>query len=358
MKSKKLLLLLAVAALALFMLAGLVLGGGNVSNTTAQSVMFATKMDSDFIITGSETWVYDKWGETGAASYFTNAWDGNPPNIVRTKGSCSQPSTPTTPPPIQNKLEPVLGYNKCAFWDGGDLTVNPPQVTYTQTETVKSGSGSTQCWWDFTWTYKITANQTSVEPRTAWTLQSSELSPAMVTLSGYLAGQSTVRKSSDSKNPWTFKASHTMSYIDPLTGQAVARLQNPTATLYDSGGNIVWGPQALAYSLETGVDYFYNQNAGTNGPIGQLVNGYNVNNIQNGLVPSDDGLSWDNFAGNNTTLGERVNLQQVKFAITNPGVYTLSITGTLKDVAGLASFPFSVDKQITVSGAEECTTTP
>src|SRR5688572_18130981 len=134
----------------------------------------------------------------------------------------------------------------------------------------------------------------------AWDLQSSSTTNADVTVAGFFAGQSTQKKSNGSGG-WTFKTSHTLA--DDL-GQS--RLVNPAATIYDSGANVLCA-LAISQALESGVDYYYSQNAGSNGPVGQLIDGELVSRIQQGLIASSNG-DLDNFAGNNSTNRGRANI--------------------------------------------------
>ena len=113
MKSKSLVILLALA-LGLG-LAGLTWAGGNAGNSTAQSVMFATDMNGDFIMTATQVFAYQP---EVAATYFTNAWDKVVP-VGQVQGQVhgtTAPAAPPAPAPIDTKLTGSLNGNKCIFF--------------------------------------------------------------------------------------------------------------------------------------------------------------------------------------------------------------------------------------------------
>jgi len=311
------------------------------SITTAQSVMFATEMTGNFVMRETEAWEFD---HAGAKTFFTNAWNGLAPSIECEGNSAdcvatNKPATPAAPAPDPYRLNPVAGRNACTFWAGGGLAGG----TYTQTVFLngKKGDGL----WKFTYMYLITPTFSSVPPRTAWELQSSNDSAAVVTLSGYVAAQATQKASSTGKkkSDWTFKTSHTL-----LNGDGTARIASLQASLAWDGGQV---GTLLAYALESGIDYFYRSNAGSNGPTGQLVDGGTVSAIQNGRVGSPR-ANFDDFAGNNGTLGDRAVLAPVSWAIPDAGQYTLTVSGTVKGVAGSLDQTFAVSKVISVSAGE------
>ena len=340
---------------------------------TAQSAMFSTQASGNYVITGNEVWNYNK---VTAATYFNNVWDGNPPtgpvvscsnapsNTGRGCNPAYQPAQPATtaPDPNPNKLTPHVANNSCNFWAGTALTLIPgPNTTYTQDDTVTvSGltpsSGQAGAW-KFTWTYtyNITFSQGAgpFPPQTAWDLQSSDTTKAEVTVTGFFAGESTQKKSAPSPgNPWTFKTSFTMT--DDLGG---SRLVNPVAHILDSNAS-----EICTLAINTTVppfatdNYFYAKNAGSNGNSNQLVDNGTVLDIENGSVCSP-GNNCDNFAGNNTTLGEKADITSTNpssCSISQAGNYTLQVTGTLKGVSGASSLPVSVSSSLCIQ-AESCT---
>lgn len=345
------------ALVAAFVIMG-VLGGPNAlaakaKSSTAQSAMFATgpASSSSFIVEGTETWAFDA---AAAAAYFTNQWDGNSPTVSCTGGGAggvnclpaNQPAAPSTPAASPQKLTPVVNSNQCTFWAGGAPSVSGPQSSYTQSETIGGLNGSGN--WKFTWTFAI-ASLGPVAPRTAWNLQSSDLSPAVYTLDGFLAAQSTVKKSATRAQQWTFKTSHTIRNPD-----GSPRVANLMASLYDTMGtatiadDVLLDAAALTFTVETGVDFFYSRNAGASGTLNQLVDGAFVDAIQDGLVASPGGFT-DDFSGNDATLGERAVIDPVDFELTSEGSFRVAVTGVLKGVDGGLNLPFATSSTVTVT---------
>ncbi len=157
-----------------------------------------------------------------------------------------------------------------------------------------------------------------------------------------------MKKSGTSSAPWTFKTDHTLgTAIDPLTGKTYSTsIQNLTATLTDAAGNVL-ASQPLTYNVLKGVDFYYAQNAGYAGSWNNLVDGAAVSAIQTGHVYANDGVTRDNFAGNDTTLGDQAVLVPASFTINAPGDYTLTITGMVRGIPGLLPMNFAVTEPIT-----------
>jgi hypothetical protein len=312
--------------------------------STAQSAMFNNTASGNFVITGNEVWSYNK---DTAATYFTNTLTSGPD--VTCGGSptnCAddnKPDPPAAPAPDASKLNATVNSNSCNFWEGTELSVSTGQQNYKQSVTINGLN--TKGNWTFEWTYTVAVGTTNPPAaQTAWELQSSSTTTADVSVTGFFAGQSTQLASGKGKKDWSFKASHTM------TDAGVSRLVDPVAKIYDAGANLVCS-LAISTALEYGVDYFYAQNAGSNGPTGQLIDGDTVNRIQNGLKASPNG-NVDDFAGNNTTLGERANITGTTPAacsIAAAGSYSLQVSGILKGVSGSASLPVSVTSSVCIS---------
>jgi len=341
--------IIAVALLGVLAVPGFGQGGGKISN--AQSAMFENTASGTFLITGSEVWAYNT---VTARTYFTNAWDGNPPTVGCTGGgpggvNCApsnKPATPVAPAADANKLNGKVGCNSCNFWDGNSLSLacGGPN-SYTQDVTINGLNGFGN--WKFTFTYNIGFASGGAGPfptMTAWELQSSSTTDAQVTVDGFFAGQSTQKRSGGGNPGWSFKTSHTMTNSD-----GTSRLVNPQFEILDTNAVSVCGPNSITTELEAGVDYFYSRNAGFNGPLGQLIDGALVSVIQTGGKASPDG-DTDNFAGNNSTNGERANITSApSCSISAAGSYTLKVTGTLKGVEGAASLPVSITSSVCVS---------
>lgn len=263
----------------------------------------------------------------------------------------NQPATPTAPSSNVLKLTPYVATNACNFWSGNalELLEGGPKPQYTLSETINGLNGKGN--WKFEWTYEIgfvDGNAGPFDPRTAWDLQSSSTTCAAVTVEGFFAGQSTQKKSKGT-DKWTFKASHMMTNPDGTT-----RLVDPLATVYDGLGNPVGEPLVIYTGRESGVDFFYQGNAGVNGSTSQLINDTFVSAIQQGLVSSPGG-NTDNFAGNDYTNGERawiVYTEPAAVEICDAGAYEMLVTRVLKGVEGSLSLPFSTTGSICVSAGD------
>ncbi len=334
-------------------------------STNAQSLSFSLTSSDDFVLTDTEFWAYD---EAAARTYFSNALVSGP-TVSCTGGgpggvNCqpgNQPPAPPAPDPNPNRLNPPVNNNKCVFFNGGDVTVQPQNSTYTQplTRSGLNGSGN----WRFTWTYQVAVG-TGVNPvdeRTAWILESSDPANGVpISASGWMAGQSTQNKTGKNAR---FKTSHGL-----LDSFGAARLENAGIELLDGDGNVLGGvelgqPGFPNYSVNQNENFYYITNAGTfNSPPGLLVLEGWVDDIQNGLVVANDGTTRDNFPGNDNQGGDRIvfgeedpqNGEALWLAdVDQPGTYTVKMFGTLKGNPGEITTGFSATKDITI--VSDCT---
>jgi hypothetical protein len=362
--------------LSVMMTAQIAFAGGNLTNSTAQSVMFDTTTNGTFLMTDTQVYEYDRGRAT---AYFTNAWDGVVP-VGQVQGQAhgtTAPTAPTAPDPIPSFLQGSVNSNSCVFWTGGQLD-EKGHVTYSQGVTINdvpysycskySNTPPYQCTklvtgydtYKFTYNYNVTANGDGSVPGVMhmtdpdlypWKLTGSTPGgPITVTLSGNIAAETTVKKSKGN-DPWTFKTAFNLpNAIDPLTGQYIG-LQNIIATLTDSTGAQL-AQQTLSNTVQKGVDFYYYQNAGYNGPMAQLVDKAWVSAIETGGAVANDGMTRDDFAGNNASLGDLAALTPTDFTINAPGDYTLTITGSLQGVAGALPLNFSVTQSVIYEAAE------
>ena len=324
------------------------------STSTAQSAMFKNTTSGQFLIEGSEVWEYNK---TTAATYFSNTLVGGPTiDCNGNAANCApanQPAAPAAPEPDPKALTSHISNQACNFWNGVALDIDGGKKSpYYQSVTTKGLNGGGN--WKFEWTYEVGFVDEVGGPydaHTAWDLDSSTpAGVANVTVEGFFAGQSTQKKGKAGADKWTFKASHTMSEIDPSNGLPVSRLVNPVAALYGAGVDPIC-TLAIFTQLEQGVDYEYIGNAGTNGDVSQLFPIGLVSDIQQGVLSTGSGL-WDNFAGNDYTNGERAVITGTDPAnceISEPGTYELIVTGVLKGVSGAFSLPFGVTSNVCIS---------
>lgn len=375
LNTMKLLLIFVSAAIAMFLSAP----ARAASTQTAQSVMIDIAGPLDFIVVGTETWAYNK---TTAETYFTNTLASGPV-ITCTGGglggvNCAagnQPPTPSAPDPNPIKLNPVIGQNKCTFWNGGTLVVSAPQASYTQSVTVNGVNGKGN--WKFGWTYNIAVGATNpVDAHTAWDLVSSTGGPVSVFINATIAGQSVVHKIV-SKTSWSRKYSFTL--LDSVTFTSRITDLTVAVTGTDSNGNPVSMVQYPGHTIDTNpAGYcdltstnFYTGNAGENGQVSLLVARPSTTGCSNTGAPTSarfidilqdlaqacDGGS-DNFLNNDSCTGTvHIGIvDQTEFDLL-AGSYTVTISGTIKGVASLASLQFTGTANLCIN-AEDCQICP
>jgi hypothetical protein len=281
------------------------------AGSTGQGIMINILSSGIYIIDGSETW---KFNEAAGNTLLQTTVTGP----VITFGSGAQPPTPTQPAPNLPNNYWVSGspFNRCIMWNGGSL----PEYNYTQTVNMTKG-------WKFTWTYTVTGIQQSFDPKTAWDLESTDGGNTVtVDVGADIAGLSALTSKQHPK-----KYSFTL-----LDGYGVNRVQNLQLYVNDvlqaSPGN----------TIESGVDFYYETNAGSNG---------NTSLLQDGMASAL--LLGDSFSGNNgpeNMIWSHMDAQQFELG---PGDYTLKLTGVIKGNTGSADLGFSVVKNLTIS-AQGC----
>lgn len=335
-----------------FILAALGASAAYAQTSTAQSAMFNNTAAGTFVISGSSVYSFNK---DVAATYFTNLLSGGPA-VTCTGGGpggvnclpANQPAAPAASAPDASKLTNHISNNSCNFFDGAalSLSIGGP-TTYTQSATI--AGLNTKGNWKFEWTYTIAFATTAgpFDPLTAWNLESTNTTAADVGVDGFFAGESVQKKTkATGADKWTFKASFT------ILDAGISRMVNPQYTITDSTATVVCGPTAIALlPVEQGVDFQYDQNAGTNGTTSLLIPSGTVSAIQTGQVYNSLG-DKDNFAGNDTTLGEKQAVDTANTptcSISAAGSYTLNVTGTMKGVSGAASLPVSVASSVCIS---------
>jgi hypothetical protein len=322
---------------------------------TAQSVMVALEFNATaYEIVGTRVYTFDR---DCAETYYTNAWDGNPPTVTCTgggTGGCvTAPPTPPAPAPDANRLMQHAQAQRCVFFCGGALGSS----TYTQTVTVNVGSPAPQAQrgsWKFTYTYNITPNQATVDGGTCWTCED-EVTGVDVEFGGFVSSESYIKKRTRTEG-WSTKYSFTLR--DQLGNSRVinglATLQWYSPILSD------WVDvafQALDTStIEECANYEYYGNAGVNGNPG-VLNQLHAPGGRPATMVSDI-LLEDDFAQNNGALcdySHRTPYDGVFGGIVMPGDYRVVITGTVKGNPGSANFPFSVTSSIvSIGGCTGC----
>ena len=316
---------------------------GTSATENGQSIMVTPTFDDFIIVQGSETWHLNL---ATARSLYTTSVSGPVVTCSGNATNCSLANKPSVPAaPSADATQPGSSYfsaggdkNRCIFWNGG----NPDTPsTYKKSVTINGLNGNGN--WKFEWTYSPVA-PVGVAARTAWDLISSTSSgDAEVEITGFVAGQSVVKKVKAAKD-WNFKISHTIN--DGLGGHRVVALAYSV-----DGGTPVYFDPFTQLQLETGVDFYYAQNSGNNGYTNLLVDGAFVNVIQNGGKAAYSG-ELDDFLGNDAALGERVNFFGPKVTLGN-GTHSIVLTGIVKGNSGVGDLGINIQKTVTID-AQGC----
>jgi hypothetical protein len=343
---------LAIALVAVSLVVPLALAAGGGSGKNAQGIMVNLTTGGSFAIVGTQEYQlnYDT-----AGGYFTNTQTGDP--TVSCNGSAAncadsnKPATPSAPAPLASKVSgtqagSAVKVNFCTFLNGGTLS----GTSYTQSLTVNGVNGKGN--WTFTWTYTVAPDPTKdadsvadgvqVDALTAWDLIASDVTNAVVDVNAVIAGESVVLI----QNGKTNGNKYSFSLLDSA-GQN--RVQNLTLTVTDSADNIIF-TATPASTVNYPVDFTYATNAGSNGTVAMLQNG-DARTI----------LNSDAFAGNNdggadgSALANAVmDTVQVEFA--SAGTYKVTLTGTVKDNAGMSDTSFNVTESLDIiyDGGGQC----
>jgi hypothetical protein len=303
--------------------------------SNAQSIMVALDPIGPYLIVGTEIWAFD---HAAAESYFTLSVTGPVITCTGNQTACASnptPPSPGQPAPSAGLLTALASQNSCTFWDGGALSSG----SYTQFSSVNFPGRN----YKYTYTYNLSPNVALVDPRTAWTLQSSELTVPNADIGGYIVGLSTQARTSGN---WNLKASFTIN--DGLGGTRVTGLN---AEVIDPSSVSTNYP--LLTTLGASNAFTYASNAGTFGPTSQLFENAAPAAIVGGTALSNGG-ALDNFPGNNNDVAETAIIGPVSVPLSGAGTYALNITGSVKGNSGLLAQTFSATSSINVF-AGSCT---
>lgn len=324
-------LMFAVMAGAMFLAAPVMAA----PSQTAQSVMVnITPNNTAYIIEGSITWTYDR---DTAETYYTNAWDGNPPVVEAGTGAAQ--TSPGTPAPDANKLMQHAQAERCVFFCSGALGSD----TYTQTVNGMRG-------WKWTYTYNITPIQVSVGEKTCW---SSELTGGTVDVNfnGFVSSESYLSQSGGRTK-----------YSFTLLDADASRVQNVTAQLQNKvGENWVNIGSPISYGTlpvtSTVADYTYFGNAGVFGNSAVYAALHANGGGKPGTLVSAI-LLEDNFGNNNSDLVNG-NVHEADYSggfpgLTDSGDYRIQVSGIIKGNSAIASSSFTVTSELFVIGGCNC----
>lgn len=304
---------------------------------TAQSMMVDFgSLAPAYQIEGSITWKYDR---DAAETYYTNAWDQNPP--VVTVGTGATQTSPGAPAPLANKLMQHAQSQRCTFFFGGTLSSSD---SYTQEVNGTRG-------WKWVYTYRIDpVPPGTVQAHTAW---SSETSGGTVNIpvGGFVASESFLKQANN-------RTKYSFTLNDSL---GASRVSDVSATLQKfDGANWAAVASPLAYAgplpiTAATADFVYLGNGGAFGNANVFTYlhttppGSSVNTI----------LTSDGFQNNDSDLAGG-NVHKAPYGGTpadvftlvmgDDGAYRLSVTGTAKNNTGTAAQAFSAASDVTQVG--------
>lgn len=315
--------------------------GASAATDTGQGIMVRMTAPTNIMLVQNQIYNYN---EATAASFFTNAWDGNAPTVTCTGPGCSTPpAAPAAPPADPSKVsQQLLQKNRCNFWSGLPLE----GTTYTRNATIQTGSGRSGATYTYAFTYVVSAPLEP--PQTAWDLlqETGDGTAAPVTVDADIAGESAMVSNRFRTPKYSFSLNYT--YTDPVTLLPVQgnRVTDLVVTLDQGTASEV--AVATTSALVYPIDFAYQTNAGTNGNTALLKDG-DARTILN--TDSHDGNNDGGADGSALALAL---MQPVAFTVP-VGDHTITLTGTVKDnTASLTSTSFSVGQTVHVH-AEQCT---
>lgn len=337
--------------------------------TTAQSAMIESNTSSSIVINQTETW---EWDLKAAKTYYTNAWDGNPPVVTCSGGGkdgcLSAPATPAAPESRDNFVNRIANSEQCTFFDGGMLSSSD---TYVQQVNVRVNSGpqAGRGTWQFTYTYIIApATPGYVDAHTGWNLNDSSGAgeSAPVVIDATLLGQSVLQNPARGKRDWSRKYSFTL--LDALGNSHITDLKVKLTGYNADGDQVEPIEQSANHTLFANLlypddDFLYTGNAGESGqamllaarPIDVHYSQAWISGILDGVVPAFDG-GVDDFAHNDSYVGytgtvHKAVMEPVTFNLA-PGCYTATISANVKDVASSMNLNISGSKNVNISAGE------
>jgi len=323
------------------------------ASSTGQGIMANMTSIGTLALVTNQIWHFD---QLAAATFFTNAWDGNAPTYSCSGNACNGdlcgvPAAPAAPAADPSKVtgpggSGVADKSRCTFLDGGTLVLTDSYEKTAQASVSCTVSGrSKSATYTFRYTYAVAPDPelSTVASFTAWDLvsETGDGSSVHVDIGGFIAGESVLSKANLPR-----KYSFSLLETDPLTGLPVSRVQNlavtidgaapiPATSTYvqNAPGALLGDPGAL--------DFAYVTNAGTNGNVSLLADG-DARTI----------LNTDSFAGNQNGGAEGSALAGANIdpvgADLGVGDHTVVLTGTVKGNSATSSIDFAVTQLVHV----------
>ena len=296
---------------------------------TAQGISVNFNDYEEYTVTDNIIYKFNK-KTAGNSEYVVKTLSSVVPKVEKKSGkdNCSAPSAPAVPSVPELVLEKYANDNRCVFFNGGSA----PAISVEVKETKESGSGSSKCVYEYTWTYTVQA--VNVPAETGWSKTENLGQLPVITIAPSIAGLSVV---SNKTHP--HKASFAL-----LNSDGTSRISNLVINV-----NGVQYP--VNHSVVAGEDFNYASNGGQFGDPELLKI---VNEKFEGRTAFQILLN-DLFDGNNDASNavqaklEPIQVQLVK------GVNNITVTGIVKGNAtlGSADQTINVNYQKIVS-AENC----
>jgi len=339
---KKKLLSGVLAGVTVLGLAHNAMAAGTTATTTAQSIMADLKTEGTFALVENQFYHYNS---AIAATYFTNAYNGNVTSSVSGPGASAVttiPTAPAAPPALEKPLTQVIADNgnQHAFLEGGTLV----GTTYTQDLKV---DGQVQTGVDrkgapvyakvtYTYTYSyVIAPTDAVAPFTAWDLtKTTGESTAHISVTADIAGESVQVSKQNPTGKYSFSIGD-----DALTNRVTGLSITVSGT--DTAGNAVNSTTATDSTIVKGEDFNYFANAGTYGVASSYLKEGSAVSILNG----DTFKGNDNGGADGSALSKAV-MTPVDVEL-GAGDYNITLAGSVKgNGIDLDPQSFSVTKTI------------
>lgn len=223
------------------------------------------------------------------------------------------------------------------FADGG-FSNQLRSLSYTRNSVWSASSYKTVT---YTWAFKVAPiADTPILPFTGWYLADSDTGGlAGVNINGIIAGESVLVKSGVTKYSFSILNADFTSRVqnvnvDVFVGGMLYATNKPGHTVVSAGVDLVTG--------ELTGDFNYFENAGRNGTATASLIGGEARTILN-----NDGFAGNNDGGVGGSALQHARLDVSKFDLP-AGVFTVVVTGTVKDNSGVTDIGFVVNKQVSV----------
>ncbi|UPM53790.1 hypothetical protein [Gottfriedia acidiceleris] len=333
MKLKKKVLSGILASATLFGLSYNAMAATTSGTSTAQSIMADLHTEGTFALVENQFYHYNT---AVAASYFTNAWDGNAPKATVSGAGASYVTTipdgtAYAPAPSQKELDSVIANNdnQHAFLEGKTLTGS----TYTQNYKLdgsvkvtdpKTGKESTKSvTYTYTYTYNVAPTTPGdVTPFTAWDLtKTTGDSTAHISITADIAGESVQLSKQNPTGKYSFSIGDD-ALTNRVTGLSITVTDNT-----DVINPVVVSTTATDSTIVKGQDFNYFANAGTYGNSTAAISALKEGSAAN-ILNGDTFKGNDNGGADGSALSKAA-MTPVDVEL-GAGDYSITLSGSVK----------------------------